>query len=51
LTLLAYWLWYNNNGNGVRNKEFIDYLEKRKGKTSENLIKRRPAKSGDLNVY
>ncbi len=32
-------------------KKFIDYLEKRKEKTSENPIKGRPAKSGELKLY
>lgn len=31
--------------------KFIAYLEKMKGKTSENLIRKRPAKSGELKVY
>ena len=36
-------------GEGI--KKFIDYLEKRKGKTSENIDKRRPAESGVLRIY
>jgi len=32
-------------------KKFIDYLEKRKGTTSDKLPKRRPANSGVLRIY